>query len=159
MAQAETFALDAVVWYTSGFLLAYMILVAGDPGTDRFHGGGDRGAVSASTALAAGILVVSLVAVALGVYNAHVDRQRAAYDAARADCQTDINRQFLDTLKHNTELTTQDRENLDETITRLVEADPAEDNRDILRDYLEAREQSDEERENYPPLPDEVCDV
>lgn len=81
------------------------------------------------------------------------------YEAAeRAQCQADLNAEFLSSLSFNADLNAADRENLANAITAITESDSREETREILATYEERRAEIDAERQEYPPLPEDVCD-
>lgn len=101
--------------------------------------------------VAVAILAVVMGGSLMGVWNSYQMREQAA-------CQSEVNRQFLGSLSSNVDLNRANRDNLDSTIERLAEADPDDDGREVLADYLAEREHIESERETYPPLPEEVCE-
>lgn len=105
--------------------------------------------VQLNRVLAVAILVVVMGASLLGVWNSYQMR-------GHAQCQSGVNRQFLEVLSSNTEVNQSNREALDTAIERLAE-DTDNDRREILGDYLSERERVEEQREEYPPLPEEMC--
>jgi len=76
---------------------------------------------------------------------------------ARAQCQADLNGQFLEVLENNAAVASADRDNLAETIAALGDADSAAESRTILDEYETRRGAIDADREEYPPLPRDVC--
>ena len=113
------------------------------------HRAGER--VTLNRVLAVSIFLVVAGGSLLGVWNSYAMR-------AQAECQSQVNAAFLETLSVNTELNSANRDNLDSTIERLAEAGPDDDGRGILADYLAERDRIEEQRRAYPPLPEEVCE-
>lgn len=100
--------------------------------------------------LAAAILAVVTGGSLLGVWNSYAMRDQA-------QCQANVNERFLEVLRGNAELATQQRENLDETIAELAEGKGDQDAGAILREYLDQQEHIEAHREDYPKPPEEVC--
>lgn len=111
------------------------------------HRVGER--ISLNRVLAAAILAVLMGASLLGVWNSYQMRDQA-------ECQSQVNRQFLEALSSNVDLNRANRNALDSAIEQLAE-DKEGQGRQILADYLAERERIEEQRESYPPLPEEVC--
>lgn len=101
------------------------------------------------------VLVLVVVSLVMSMWTSYEQQQQAA-------CQTDLNTRFLEALKNNQEVREADRDNLATTIhdvsQALNESDSRSETREILAQYEQRREQIDAEREDYPPLPDQVCE-
>ena len=105
--------------------------------------------VSLNRVLAVAIMTVVTGASVLGVWNSYQMREQAR-------CQSEVNAAFLGALSVNTEVNQANREALDSAVARLAESEP-EQAPVILNEYLAEREQIEKQREDYPPLPEEVC--
>lgn len=106
--------------------------------------------VTLNHTLGAAILAAAVGATVLGVYNSV-----SLWEQAR--CQAQVNRAFLSTLTGNAELAERDREALDEVFRRLAEEEGVSP--EVIREYLAVRTVTEDERDEYPPLPQEVCDM
>lgn len=133
---------------------AFAIFIAGFAGgmvtmAIWHHRAGDR--VTLNRALAVAIFVVVSGTSLLGVWNSYHMREQAR-------CQSQVNGAFLETLAVNVELAAEDRENLDGTVERLVDREAGDSSSSILADYLAERDRIERQREEYPELPQEVCE-
>lgn len=97
------------------------------------------------------VLVVVCVSLVVSAWTGYQAEQRA-------QCQSDLNAQFLAALSANSDSAAADRENLAATFQEVSETDSAEQTREILAAYEQRRAEIDAEREEYPPLPEDVCD-
>ena len=105
---------------------------------------------------ALGWVILALVALSLclSLWTSYEQRQQAA-------CQSELNARFLQALKTNTQVAEADRDNLATTLNDVAKAlngpDSREKTREILEQYQDRREEIDDGREDYPPLPKKVC--